>query len=109
MLGRLLRGYQGVNTPALALIKRYNYNRFAVETSVPFTGIGVGVGAVSYIVKDHGRGTTLSDHIMGGAFYATVGGVAGIVTSLAHPILFAGLVVGIPSYTVQKFRDSRQG
>ena len=89
------------------LLKSYNYNRFAVETSVPFTGIGVGVGAVSYIVKDHGMGTTPSDHIMGGAFYTTVGGVAGIVASLAHPILFAGLVVGIPSYAVQMFRDRK--
>lgn len=93
MLGRLLKGY--------------NYNRFAVETSVPFTGIGVGMGAVSYVVKDHGKGTTLSDHMMGGAFYTTVGGITGVIASLAHPILFAGLVVGIPSYAVQKFRDSR--
>ncbi len=88
-------------------MKSYNYNRFAVESVVPFTGMGTVFGGVLYITQDHGKNTTLSDHIMGGGFYATAGAVSGFVLSALHPILFAGLVVGVPSYAVQMFRDRK--
>ena len=86
------------------LLKSYNYNRVAVESSVPLVSGGCGVGGLYYMVKDHGGPISITESILGGAFYCTVGAVSGVVLAMAHPIIAAGCVFGLPAYAIQRAR-----
>jgi hypothetical protein len=63
---------------------------------------GAALGAGYYSLRPHTRVNTMSDTIFGAAFSLGVGGLAGLGALSLHPLVIGGIVVGVPTYMLQR-------
>jgi hypothetical protein len=88
------------------LLKGYSYHKFTEDWFFFARNGGAAVGAIGWLASDHRGCTSLSEHIIGGAFFTGVGMLTGIGALGLHPIMVAGVVVGVPAYYVDRLRNS---
>lgn len=91
------------------LLKGYSYHKFIDEWHVFARNGGAAVGAAAWVASDHRGCTSVGEHIIGGAFSTTAGMLVGIGLLGLHPIVVAGVAVGVPAYYVDWLRNGGRG